>query len=160
MCEYFSVDVWLRKTCVLCSLDYVVYCSCQLNPHIHYKVKDQDEKQKKTHICFENTPRRIPEILLWQVLNIASLLTFLTSWPWPLTYDLDLKTWPRYPSTWPPCQNSSPYVCPFGSESGNRHTHRRCQNYYTQHVTDVGSKKTPVISWISFMFIYIVYRLQ
>ncbi len=32
---------------------------------------------------------------------------FLTSWP--LTYDLDLWTWPRYPSTWRQCQNSSPY---------------------------------------------------
>ena len=46
---------------------------------------------------------------------------FLTSWPWPLTYDLDLQTWPRYSSTWSPCQNSSLYVCPFGRESGNRH---------------------------------------
>ncbi len=72
------------------------------------------------------------------------LKRFLTSWPWPLTYDLDLQTWPRYPSTWPTYRNYSLYVCPFGRESGNtqtdtdRQTHRRCQNYYTRHVTDVG----------------------
>ncbi len=69
----------------------------------------------------------------------------LTSWPWPLTYDLDLSNWPRYPSTWPPCQNSSLYVCPFGCYSEtdththiqrDRHTHTRRQNYYTHHVRD------------------------
>ncbi len=66
---------------------------------------------------------------------------FLTSWPWPLTYDLDLWTWPRYPSTWPTHQKSGPYVCPFSRESGNTHTHtdththRRCQNYYTLSLT-------------------------
>ncbi len=68
---------------------------------------------------------------------------FLTSWPWPLTSDL--QTWHRYSSTWSTCQNSSPYVYPFGSESGNRqtdrHTHGQCQNYYTRHVTDVGCKE-------------------
>ncbi len=26
---------------------------------------------------------------------------FLTWWPWHLTYNLDLHTWPTYPSTWP-----------------------------------------------------------
>ena len=54
----------------------------------------------------------------------------VTSWlplhyydPWHLTEnvfwpgDLDLGPWPRYPSTWPTCQNSSLYVCPFGYES-------------------------------------------
>ena len=59
-----------------------------------------------------------------------------------LTYDLDLETWPRYPSTWPTYRNPSLYVCPFGRESGNTQTHtqkhRRCQNYYTRQVTDVG----------------------
>ncbi len=72
--------------------------------------------------------------------NGMSQGTFLTSWPWLLTYDLDLRTWPRYPSTWPPCQNSSPYVRLFSQESEtdthrdtqkHRHTdaqmHRRCQ---------------------------------
>ncbi len=38
---------------------------------------------------------------------------FLTWWPWPLTYDLDLWSWARYSSTWPTCQNSSLYVCLF-----------------------------------------------
>ena len=72
---------------------------------------------------------------------------FLTKWPWSLTYDLDLQTWLRYPSTWPTYRNSSLYVCPFSRESGNTqthtHTHKRCQNYYTRHVTYVtwGVKK-------------------
>ncbi len=30
----------------------------------------------------------------------------LTWWPWPLTYDPDLRTWPRYPSIRPACWNS------------------------------------------------------
>ena len=40
-----------------------------------------------------------------------------TSWPWPLTYDLDLLTWPKYASTWPQCHNSSMYVRPFTREN-------------------------------------------
>ena len=89
-------------------------------------------EMKKKRICFENTPRRIPtshmpEFHLWQVhrqlqvtrlseVNGTSNWTFLTSWPWHLTYDLDLLTWPRYPSTWPPC-HSSLYVRLFTQES-------------------------------------------
>ena len=66
---------------------------------------------------------------------------FLTSGPWPLTSDLDLWTWPRYPSTWHSSQNSTLYVCPFSRESetdGRTQTDRQCQNYYTRHVLDVG----------------------
>ena len=64
---------------------------------------------------------------------------FLTSWPWPLTYDLDLLIWPRYLSTWPPCKNSSLHVCSFGQDSEtDRQTDTRCQNYYIHHVRDVG----------------------
>ncbi len=50
------------------------------------------------------------------------------------TFDLDLWTWPRYPSTWPTRRISGLYVCPFIQESGNTHTHThsRCQNYYTR----------------------------
>ena len=77
--------------------------------------------------------------------------TFLTSWPWPLTYDLPIQLWPRYSSTWPTCQNSSLYVCPFGHESGNTqtdtYTNRRCQNYYTQHVRNVGRNKIITVAW-------------
>ena len=42
-----------------------------------------------------------------------------------------------FPSTWPTCRKSCPYVCLFGSESGNTHTHShsRCQNYYTYRST-------------------------
>ncbi len=56
-------------------------------------------------------------------IRLKYLKTFLTWWPWPLTFDLDLRTWPRYPSIWPTYQNSGLYVCPFKQESGNRHTH-------------------------------------
>ncbi len=57
---------------------------------------------------------------------------FWTWWPLPWTYDLDLLTWPRYPSTWPPCQNSSLYVPSFFRDSEtDTHTHTQCQNYDT-----------------------------
>ncbi len=61
----------------------------------------------------------------WKKKNV-----FLTWWPWPLTYDLDLdlRTWPRYPSAWP-CQNSGLYVCPFTCES---ETHRQ-KNLNSKH---------------------------
>ena len=69
----------------------------------------------------------INDSLLWQLLSSLpslssrsllrrhsmiemSINTFLTLWPWLLTYELDLLTWPRYPSTRPPCQNSCLYV--------------------------------------------------
>ncbi len=78
------------------------------------------EWETKKRIPFENTPRRcIPiqsisqETFHWNThRNVCDLVTF----------DLDLQTWPRYPSTWPTYWNSSPYVCPFGCESGNRQT--------------------------------------
>ncbi len=58
-----------------------------------------------------------------------------------LTYDLDLQTWPIYPSTWPPCQNSTLYVCPLSRESETvTQTHSRCKNYYTHYVRGVGCK--------------------
>ena len=40
-----------------------------------------------------------------------------------LTFDLDLWTWPKYPSHWPPCQKFSLSVCLFTGYSGNRLTH-------------------------------------
>ncbi len=119
--------------------------------------------KKKNHICFENTQRRSPTIHIIMVSNISQLLLassslcspiylsssirpktplkhFLTSWPWPLTYDLDLWTWPRYPSTWPTHKKSGPYVCPFSRESGN--THRHTDNVKTiTPVADAGCKE-------------------
>ncbi len=88
-----------------------------------------DYIHRKKHIRFENTPRCIPEFLLWWVHIQGSQKSmecpnehYLTSWPWPVTYDLDIRFWPRYPPTWPACKNSSPYVCPFSRESDNRQT--------------------------------------
>ncbi len=51
----------------------------------------------------KNTTHHILEFLLLRVhrqgphikVNRMSKWRFLTSWPWPLTYDLDLLTWPR-----------------------------------------------------------------
>ena len=57
----------------------------------------------------------------------APMKLFLTWWPWPLTYDLDLWTWPRYPSTWPTHQRSGLYVCPFSRESVHRQTDTHTQ---------------------------------
>ncbi len=58
-------------------------------------------------------------------ITMVNLNRFLTWWPWPFTHDLDLQTWPRYPSTLSTCQKSRLYVCPFSSESEtDRHTDR------------------------------------
>ena len=122
--------------------------------------KRWNTRTKKKRIRFENTPRRcihnsdISQSIL-RKLHLGNhrspgdiplkypLKRFLTSWPWLLTYELDQQTWPRYSSTWPTCQNSSPYVCPFDRESGNTHTHTHADTqtmselYYTRHVTEV-----------------------
>ncbi len=49
--------------------------------------------------------------------------TLLGLWPWPLTYDLDLRTWRRYLRPWPSCQNSSLCVSLFGNGRRHRRTH-------------------------------------
>ncbi len=48
---------------------------------------------------------------------------FLTSWPWPLTYDLDQQTRLRYYQRQSLYQISWPYVEQFGRESANKQTH-------------------------------------
>ncbi len=66
----------------------------------------------------------------------------MAPWPWPLTYDLDLLTWPRYLLTWPPCQNASPYINPFGFYSEtDRRTDTRCENYYTRQASETWGVK-------------------
>ena len=55
----------------------------------------------------------------WNVPNNIFWPHDLDLWPMTFTYEFDLDL-----STWPPCQKSSLYVCLFGRESGNRHTHR------------------------------------
>ncbi len=49
---------------------------------------------------------------------------FSTWWPWPLTYDLDLQTHPRYYQGQCLHQILGPYVKRFSRESVHRHTHR------------------------------------
>ena len=50
-------------------------------------------------------------------------MAFLTSWPWPLTYDLDQQTHSRYYQCQPLYQISWPCVKWFGCESANKQTH-------------------------------------
>ncbi len=70
----------------------------------------------------EHTPRHTPTSYSTITSLHIEICIRNVWWPWPLTYDLDLRTWPRYPYTWPPCQNSSLHVCLLGHESGNRQT--------------------------------------
>ncbi len=117
-----------------------------------------------------NTPRRIPEFLLWQVHRRGSQKSmqrpnehFLTSWPWPmtLTYKFGLDILPLdLHAKIQVCM--SRYVCPFGRGSGNRctHTDRRCQNYYTRHVPDVGCNEHTIPNMIvCTVYIYIKTRI-
>ncbi len=53
------------------------------------------------------------------VVTWNNLKMFLSWWPWPSTFDLDLYTWPKYPFTWRTCRISGLYVCPFFEGSGN-----------------------------------------
>ncbi len=88
----------------------------------------------------------VPEFLRRQALRSQWNVPIHIPWPhgpWPLTYDLDLRAWPRYPSTWLLCQNSSLYVYLFGWDSKmDKQTDTRCQNFYTHHARDVGCKNT------------------
>ncbi len=121
----------------------------------------------KKRIRFENTQRRIYTVIfLSHFLGISRFLghlhrwshhwfqepdmphpekCFLTWWPWPLTYDPDLRTWPRYSSIWPTCPNLGQYVCPFSHERGNTHTHTDRQTHDVKTITPVayaGCKNT------------------
>ncbi len=58
---------------------------------------------------------------------IAQKSHFLIWWPWLLTYDLDLSTWPRYEPGWPTCTISAPYVKRFSRESAELQTHTHTQ---------------------------------
>ena len=60
---------------------------------------------------------------------------------WP--HDLDLWTWPRYPSTCPACQNLCLFKCPFGLESetdgqtptmSEPFTHSHCFSHHMCHL--------------------------
>ncbi len=112
-----------------------------------YIRNDLYQETKKPHMLWKHPTSYSYHSYSWvfQKVMVRLIEQFLISWPWSLTYDLDLPTWPRYPSTWPPCKNSSLYVSSFGWDSEtDRHTdtqtHTRCQNYYTHHVRDVGCK--------------------
>ncbi len=80
---------------------------------------------------------------------------FGTRWPWPLTYDLDLWTWPRYSSTWPPCQNSSLYVPSFFRDSEtdtqtDRQTDTHTMPKLLHPPLTLGVKMSDISPWVSF----------
>ncbi len=68
---------------------------------------------------------------------------FWAWWPWPLTYDLDLWTWPRYLHAWVTFQNSGLYTYSFGQDSETEgRTHRHTDNAKTiTPAADAGCNK-------------------
>ncbi len=78
----------------------------------------------------------------------------LVSWPWPLTYDLDIRTQPRYTLPRLACQSSSLYVSPFsqGSETDrrtdrqtDRQTHTQTMSKLLHPIADAGCKNRKTI---------------
>ncbi len=122
---------------------------------ILYIKKFPNSNQKKT-LMLENTPRHISTVVFLSFSSAGSQKSmeysnehFLTPWPWPLTYDLDLHTWPRYLTTWPPCSNSSLYVCPLGWDS---ETDRQ-----TDRHTDSGDL-SPTRTCVPYVLLALVWR--
>ena len=65
-------------------------------------------------------------ICIWSFkLEKPKKITFLTEWPWPLTYDLDHQIWPRFHQGQFLYQVLCPYVKRFGSESAEELTDGR-----------------------------------
>ena len=85
-----------------CRLDH---CSLHRNSSLQV-VDDETVSAEKPHLQCSLIP-----------LMHAVTVHYWAWWPWPLTYDLDLRTWPRYIHAWPTCQNSGLYVCLFGQDS-------------------------------------------
>ncbi len=73
------------------------------------------------------TSHHKPQWLYMEILRLKPKSRFLTSWPWPLTYDLGHWTWPRYFPGRPPCKISCPHVKRLGCESAHRHTHTQTE---------------------------------
>ncbi len=71
-------------------------CNLQLgvivSPFIWHQRKLIYQKQVWCKMLQLNHATRATKKRVWRSLKV----TFLTLWPWPLTYDLDLHTWPRY----------------------------------------------------------------
>ncbi len=59
--------------------------------------------------------------------------TFLTWWPWPLTYDLEHQNCPRCHQGQSLYQISWPYIKRFSCESANRQTHWHTHTYTHTH---------------------------
>ncbi len=109
------------------------WCKLKFINHPHYKKTHTLWKHPASYL-YSHIPQSLPrhQLLPWHWWSHHWFQEpdmphpekcFLTWWPWPLTYDPDLRTWPRYSSTRPTCRNSGLYVCPFSRERGNTHTH-------------------------------------
>ncbi len=84
-------------------------------------------------------------------------IAFLSGWPWPLTYDLDLRTCPRYHQGQSMYQISWPYAKRFSRESAinwqtDRHTHTDGSVFITS-TADAGGNKTLLILSCNYMIV-------
>ena len=109
-------------------------CVCQINAYA----------LKTPHVVF--LPIAFLSVFFGRLseINWMSQYTFLTSWPWHLTYDL--QTWPRYPPTWLPCQNSSLYVFRKVSIGCYSETDRHTHTHDVKTITSITSETWGVIS--------------
>ncbi len=98
------------------------------------------------HWWWERNCREATSSVLIALLLVVTRLYW--AWlPWPLTYDLDLWSWPRYLQAWPTCQNLSLYVRLFGQDSetdGHTDTHTDDAKTITPSA-DAGCKYTNVM---------------
>ena len=65
-----------------------------------------------------------------KVSRIARKSYFLIWWPWPLIYDLDLQTCPKYDPGWLTCKMLCPYVKRFSHESAELQTHTQRRDWF------------------------------
>ena len=75
----------------------------------------------------EETAHPTVYLHLSKLSDVFIQLDYWLRWWWTVEWAVSsesVQTWPRYHSTWPPCQNSSLSVCPLGREIGNTHRHR------------------------------------
>ncbi len=104
---------------------------------LRHSCKDRHEPFKKTAYTLK-TPNVVFLNFFFARLSKVNEMSQCTFF-YLMTLTFDLWPWPIYSFTWPWCQNSSLYVCPFGWDSEtDRQTDTRSQNYYIPHIRDVG----------------------
>ena len=139
----FISGKYLRGTQILTWIQY-----CSLNSYQNWCL---NSTPKKKHICFENTPRRIPPGYSFFIVHRQGFQKSmerqiehfwphdLDLWPMTLTYELDLDILPLDLNAKIQVRM---YVRSFTRvlTHGPTDTHTRCQNYYTHYVRDEGCK--------------------